>query len=99
MTTTDPPQEWYRDQYMVSTSQTLLQPAAVNAAFASPALYWTHGLDDSLMKRMLSNSLCFGVYLLPQSSSEIAGSTVSFISVSQSIYHFVLYKRIIFHPL
>ena len=30
-------------------------------------------MDETLLKKMLDNSLCFGVYELPTSSSEIAG--------------------------
>ena len=66
--------EWYRDEFLMSTSSKLLQPSAINAAFASDLIYWTKGMSEDGMKKMLSNSLCFGVYALPKISSELAGT-------------------------
>jgi hypothetical protein len=65
--------EWYRDEFLISTSNKLLQPSAINAVFASDLLYWTKSMSEEGMKRMLSKSLCFGVYALPKTSSELAG--------------------------
>jgi hypothetical protein len=65
--------EWHRDEFLISTSNKLLQPAAINAAFSSGLLYWTKGMPEDAMKKMLSKSLCFGVYALPKTSSELAG--------------------------
>jgi len=67
------PTEWYRDQYLISTSPSLIQPAAVNAAFESDMMYWARAMDEALLKTMLEKSLCFGLYELPNSSSTIAG--------------------------
>jgi hypothetical protein len=53
--------------------KSLLQPAAVNQAFGTDMLYWTREIDEDLMKKMLNNSMCFGLYELPSSSSDIAG--------------------------
>jgi hypothetical protein len=71
--TTTTPSEWYKDQFFISTSQALLQPEVVNAAFDSDYMFWCNRVSAEAMKRMLSHSLCFGVYALPESSSEIAG--------------------------
>lgn len=38
-------------------------------------MYWTKRISDEAMKHMLSHSLCFGVYALPESSTEIACRT------------------------
>jgi hypothetical protein len=65
--------EWYRDSFLISTSSQLVQPDAVNSAFASDSMYWTKPMDEALLKKMLDKSLCFGVYELPASSSDIAG--------------------------
>ncbi|KFY40016.1 hypothetical protein V494_03709 [Pseudogymnoascus sp. VKM F-4513 (FW-928)] len=65
--------EWYKDQFFISTSQDLLQIDVINKAFNADYMYWTKGMSDENMKKMLSKSLCFGVYLLPESTSEIAG--------------------------
>ena len=67
------PMEWYRDNYLISTSPSLIQPTAVNAAFATEALYWARPMEESLLKKMLDKSLCFGVYELPSLASDIAG--------------------------
>jgi hypothetical protein len=67
------PSQWYKDQFLISTSQSLLQPDVINKAFAADYMYWTKAMPEESLKRILSNSLCFGVYALPQSSSEIAG--------------------------
>ena len=67
------PTEWYRDNYLVSTSSKLVQPAAINEAFEGDSLYWARPMEESLLKKMLDKSLCFGVYELPTSTSDIAG--------------------------
>jgi hypothetical protein len=70
---TSAPSQWYRDQFLISTSQALLQHEVVNKGFESDYMYWTRRISDEAMKKMLSRSLCFGVYALPGSSSQIAG--------------------------
>ncbi|KAE8453400.1 hypothetical protein EG329_010261 [Mollisiaceae sp. DMI_Dod_QoI] len=65
--------EWYRDNLLISTNPSLIQPAAVNSAFGSDMMHWCKPVDEALLKKMLDNSLCFGVYELPSSSAEIAG--------------------------
>ncbi|KAE9380618.1 hypothetical protein N431DRAFT_432901 [Stipitochalara longipes BDJ] len=67
--------EWYKDNFLISTNTSLIQPAAVNAAMDSDLMYWTKAMDDGELKKMLQNSLCFGVYMLPESSLEIAGKS------------------------
>jgi hypothetical protein len=67
------PNEWYRDNYLISTAPSLIQPAAINTAFGTESMYWTKPMPEDLLKKMLDNSLCFGVYELPASSSAIAG--------------------------
>jgi hypothetical protein len=69
--------QWYKGQFLISTSQALLQHEVVNGVFDSDYMYWTKRLSDEAMKHMLSHSLCFGVYALPESSSEIAGQLPS----------------------
>lgn len=69
----DSPSEWYIDNFLISTNASLIQPAAVNEAFGSDLIHWARTMDEKLLKKMLDNSLCFGVYALPTSSAEIAG--------------------------
>jgi hypothetical protein len=69
--------DWYRDNFLISTNPSLIQPTAVNAAFGSNLMYWTKAMDEEALKKMLAGSLCFGVYALPESSSNIAGPSSS----------------------
>ncbi|KAK6858263.1 gnat family n- protein [Apiospora arundinis] len=64
---------WYRDDYMISTEPLLIQVDEVNAVLSSDLMWWAQGLPRDQMKRALHNSLCFGLYALPQSTAEIAG--------------------------
>jgi hypothetical protein len=72
--------EWYKDNFLISTQKSLIQPASVNAAFGTDSIYWAKPIDEHLLKKMLDNSLCFGVYELPTSTSNIAGQRVASIS-------------------
>lgn len=65
--------QWYKDQFLISTSQDLLQLDVINKAFDTDYVYWAKALPEERLKKTLSKSLCFGVYILPQSTSEIAG--------------------------
>lgn len=65
--------EWYQDNFLVSTSNSLIQLSAVNAAFGSDYVYWARPLEENVLKKMLDHSLCFGIYELPNSSSGIEG--------------------------
>lgn len=58
---------------MISTAPQLIQLDAVNEAFGSEELYWARKMDPQVLKKMLSKSLCFGLYQLPESSSQLAG--------------------------
>ncbi|KAI1326547.1 hypothetical protein F5Y16DRAFT_374503 [Xylariaceae sp. FL0255] len=67
------PRNWYREGYLVSTELKLLDADAVQAAMASDLMWWTKSLPREVVVKMLQNSLCFGLYELPKSTSEIAG--------------------------
>ena len=67
---------WYRDDYMISTEPLLIQVDEVNAVLGSDLMWWAQGLPRDQMKKALHNSLCFGLYALPQSTAEIAGRSV-----------------------
>lgn len=81
------PSEWYRDQYLISTSPSLIQPAAINEAFGSDFTYWAKQVEESLLKKMLEKSLCFGLYELPSSTSNIAGSQFHFFFATLLMSH------------
>jgi hypothetical protein len=65
--------EWHQDNFLVSTSKALLQPSAINAAFGTDYIYWARPLEESLLKKMLDRSLCFGIYELGSSSQDGEG--------------------------
>ncbi|CZT46132.1 uncharacterized protein RSE6_06522 [Rhynchosporium secalis] len=67
------PTSWHFSNFLISTNPTLIQPSAINQAFGTDAMYWAKPMNESVLKKMLDNSLCFGVYALPNSSAEIAG--------------------------
>ncbi|KAI1486509.1 hypothetical protein F5X96DRAFT_681952 [Biscogniauxia mediterranea] len=67
------PRNWYRDEYLISTEPQLIQVDAVNEALGSDLMWWARSLPRETIKKALNNSLCFGLYLLPQSTSQIAG--------------------------
>ncbi|KAI1141329.1 hypothetical protein F5Y05DRAFT_257836 [Hypoxylon sp. FL0543] len=69
------PRNWYRDEYLISSEPLLIQVDAVNEALNSDLMWWAQGLPRDLMKKALHNSLCLGLYLLPQSTSQIAGQS------------------------
>ncbi|KAH8779092.1 acetyltransferase [Hyaloscypha sp. PMI_1271] len=51
------PSQWYKNQFLISTSQALLQHDVINAVFDSEYMYWTKRISDEAMKHMLSHSL------------------------------------------
>ncbi|KAI1395511.1 hypothetical protein F4819DRAFT_187114 [Hypoxylon fuscum] len=70
------PRNWYRDEYLISTEPLLIQVDAVNAVLSSDLMWWAQGLPRDAMKKALHNSLCLGLYVLPKSTSEIAGQSI-----------------------
>ncbi|KAK1633259.1 acetyltransferase [Colletotrichum phormii] len=65
--------QWYKDEYLISTDRSLVDLNAVNDAFDSELLWWTKRVPEVALKRLIDNSLCLGVYKLPQSTADIAG--------------------------
>jgi hypothetical protein len=62
ISTTHTPLEWQHGRFLISTSQSLLQPEAVNDAFDSDFMYWTQRQPSESMEMMLRHSMCFGLY-------------------------------------
>ncbi|KAI1307161.1 hypothetical protein F5Y03DRAFT_127506 [Xylaria venustula] len=68
------PKNWYRDNLLLSTEQRLIQVDSVREAMDSDVFWWTKAsLPREALAQALHNSLCFGLYELPQSTSQIAG--------------------------
>ncbi len=66
-------QNWYRDNYLVSTDRRLLDLEAINDAFGSDLMFWTKRLAPARLQKLVDSSLCLGLYALPESTAEIAG--------------------------
>ena len=73
----DNPKSWYRDGFMISTARQLIQLEAVNEAMGSDVVYWAKKMEPTALKKMLDRSLCFGLYELPEGSSQVAGKLPS----------------------
>ncbi|KAJ2977038.1 hypothetical protein NUW58_g7930 [Xylaria curta] len=67
------PRNWYRDQFLISTEHRLLQVDAVHDAMNSELMWWAQAPPTDILQKALHNSLCLGLYELPQSTSQIAG--------------------------
>lgn len=77
----DDPKSWYRDGYMISTAQQLIQLNAVNEAMGSDVMYWAKKMEREALKKMLDKSLCFGLYELPEVSLQVASKLPSCFSL------------------
>ncbi|KAI0417813.1 hypothetical protein F5X98DRAFT_374443 [Xylaria grammica] len=67
------PKNWYRGEFLLSTEQRLLQVDAIHEAMGSDVFWWAQAIPRDALLETLQNSLCFGLYELPQSTSQIAG--------------------------
>ncbi|TGJ86383.1 hypothetical protein E0Z10_g2388 [Xylaria hypoxylon] len=67
------PKNWYRGELLLSTEQSLLQVDAIKEAMDSDIFWWATAPPKDALLMTLQNSLCFGLYELPQSTSQIAG--------------------------
>ncbi|KAJ8130618.1 hypothetical protein O1611_g3013 [Lasiodiplodia mahajangana] len=67
------PKSWYRDEFLVSTEHSLLQIDAIRDAMDSEIVWWTKAPPADALLKTLQNSLCLGLYELPQSTAQIAG--------------------------
>lgn len=61
---------WSRYGYLVSCDPDLIQVDSVNAAFDSDVMWWARELPRDKMQKALRNSLCLGLYLVPEGSSQ-----------------------------
>jgi GNAT superfamily N-acetyltransferase len=53
--------EWYRDEYTISTDPSRLDLAMIHA-YLSGSAYWALGRPLDMVRRSIENSLPFGVY-------------------------------------
>ena len=57
---TDPPVEFHRGQFMVSTDRSRIDQNAALALLRTT--FWAAGMDRAVLARAIANSVCFGVY-------------------------------------
>jgi GNAT superfamily N-acetyltransferase len=65
-----PPQYWCRDNFVLTTDKTFLEPREVNDVFASDLMWWNEPMEIADMQRMLDNCLTFAVYAVPEAEQE-----------------------------
>ncbi len=56
-----PPQEFWRDNFLISTDQEIVDVSVVHNYLANDS-YWASGVTLEKVKRSLQHSFCFGVY-------------------------------------
>ncbi|KAL2862836.1 uncharacterized protein BJX67DRAFT_289954 [Aspergillus lucknowensis] len=60
------PKQWTRqigDQsFLISSDNSLLSIPAINAVFATDTLYWAQPFPEDILKGIISNSFCLGLY-------------------------------------
>ncbi|GES59644.1 GNAT family N-acetyltransferase [Aspergillus terreus] len=56
------PRVWTKNEFTVSTDRSLLSVDSINAAFAQDFMYWTKPFPDDILRQILDQSFCFGVY-------------------------------------
>jgi GNAT superfamily N-acetyltransferase len=56
----DPPVEWRRGEFIVSTDRSRIDQSAALALLRTT--FWAAGMDPAVLARAIANSVCFGVY-------------------------------------
>lgn len=55
--------EWKQDNFVISTDKERLQPINIHSYLSTQA-YWYLGIPLKIVKKAISNSLCFGLFTL-----------------------------------
>ncbi|PYH40458.1 uncharacterized protein BP01DRAFT_361242 [Aspergillus saccharolyticus JOP 1030-1] len=56
------PKQWVKERFLISTDKNLLSPTAINHAFAQDCLYWANPVPEEVLRSLIENSFCFGLY-------------------------------------
>jgi GNAT superfamily N-acetyltransferase len=56
----DPPVEWHRGEFIVSTDRSRIDQNAALALLRTT--FWAAGMDPDVLARAIANSVCFGVH-------------------------------------
>ncbi|KAI0405081.1 hypothetical protein F4802DRAFT_197455 [Xylaria palmicola] len=74
--------DWHQGEFLVSTRQDLIQVDAVRDAMDSDVMWWAQALPIDVLRKALGNSMCLGLYELPQSSgNQIAPKQIGLMRV------------------
>ncbi|CAG9961964.1 unnamed protein product [Clonostachys byssicola] len=65
--------EWQRDGYIISTDSSLISTASLNGIFADKGCYWANPLPETTLRRMLDNSLTFGLFESKAIKADMSG--------------------------
>ena len=57
---TDPPVEWHRGEFIVSTDRSRIDQNAALALLRTT--FWAAAMDPAVLARAIANSVCFGAY-------------------------------------
>lgn len=53
---------WVKDEFFISTDDSLIPVGKLNAMFETDDVYWAKPLPDNVMRETLKHSLCFGLF-------------------------------------
>jgi len=56
----DPPVEWHRGEFIVSTDRSRIDQNSALALLRTT--FWAAGMDPAVLARAIANSVCFGAY-------------------------------------
>ncbi|EXL72381.1 murein transglycosylase [Fusarium oxysporum f. sp. conglutinans race 2 54008] len=79
---------WKKDRFFISTDPNLFPLSQLAEAFNSDELYWTEALSPEAFREILDNSLSFGLYEEPQSSTT---SEVKLVGIARCVTDFVTF--------
>lgn len=85
---------WTRDSFLVSTDSSLIPISDLATAFASEEFYWARPLPEPVLRQMLDNSLCFGLYAQRQNSDVTCSkhqSSLKFLGVARCVTDFTTF--------
>lgn len=63
------PQNWSRDDFIISTDKTSLSIPSINNAFAEDFMYWVKPVPNNVLQEIINNSFCLGLYKVVQQGS------------------------------
>ncbi|KAJ5741001.1 hypothetical protein N7493_000873 [Penicillium malachiteum] len=62
------PQNWSRDDFIISTDKKALSISSINGVFAEDFMYWVNPVPDNVLQEIINNSFCLGLYKVIQGS-------------------------------